>query len=104
MLHLTTSNYLATGPLSVYGRLRTHALSWRTEAKTMKKMFLSFGLLLLAVPLRASCPVTLKCDLDGQYMSEEETYVNGMHVSKKYGHDYYGPNGTVHHYVIVKCD
>ena len=44
ILHLTIRNYLATGPLSVYGRLWTHALSWRTEAKTMKKMFFSFGL------------------------------------------------------------
>jgi hypothetical protein len=50
------------------------------------------------------CPNSVKCDLDGQYMSQEETYWNGLHESAKYGHDYYGPNGKVHHYVIVSCD
>lgn len=50
------------------------------------------------------CPSSVKCDLDGQYMFQEETYFNGTHESAKYGHDYYGGNGKVHHYVIVSCD
>ena len=70
----------------------------------MKKVFVGLVFVLFAVPLRASCPMGVKCSLDGEYMTEEETYYNGLHESKKYGHDYYGPNGKVHHYVIVKCD
>lgn len=50
------------------------------------------------------CPSSVKCNLDGSYMFQEETYYNGLHKSVKYGHDYNGPDGTVHHYVIVSCD
>jgi hypothetical protein len=51
-----------------------------------------------------ACSVMIKCDLDGEYMSQEETYYNGMHKSVKYGHDYYGSEGKIHHYVIVSCN
>lgn len=56
-----------------------------------------------AEPRPDGCPVVVTCLLDGQGMMVEETYLNGIHISKKYGHDYYGPNGKVHHYVILSC-
>jgi len=57
----------------------------------------------LCMALRADCPLTVRCKIDGAAMGEEETYVNGAHISKKFGHDYYGPNGKEHHYVIIQC-
>lgn len=52
----------------------------------------------------SGCPFSVKCDLDGASMLKEESYFNGIHESAKFGHDYYGANGKVHHYVIISCD
>jgi hypothetical protein len=41
--------------------------------------------------------MTVKCDLDGASMIEEESYYDEIHKTAKFGHDYYGPNGKVHH-------
>lgn len=73
----------------------------KTRRNILKLAFLLIFLVGIAV---ASCPNSVKCSIDGQYMFEEETYVSGSHMSKKYGHDYYGSHGTEHHYVIVQCD
>jgi hypothetical protein len=62
-----------------------------------------FALRMWGHPAPQGCPVMAKCDIDGQYMSVEETYINGMHISKKYGHTYQGTNGPEHHFVIVQC-
>ncbi|MGB6835720.1 MAG: hypothetical protein WA660_01450 [Candidatus Acidiferrales bacterium] len=71
----------------------------------MKKILLGIAaLLMLVVPAVANCPVMVKCSIDGEYMSQEETYWNAGHESIKYSHDYYGANGKEHHYVIVSCD
>jgi hypothetical protein len=84
--------------------------------KMMKRVLVLSALLLVAAfllvsgnavkakALTSGCPASVKCDLDGMSMIEEETYYNGIHKSVKYGHDYYGANGKVHHYVIVGCD
>lgn len=52
---------------------------------------------------RADCPVVVKCSIDGEGMMQEQCYINGSHKSCKFSHDYYGPNGKEHHYVIVVC-
>jgi hypothetical protein len=62
------------------------------------------AILLLGVTAYASCPMMVKCSMDGQSMSQEECYMNGLHRSCKYSHDYYGPKGKEHHYVIVECN
>lgn len=67
-------------------------------------MFAGFALLLLAAQSFGDCATSVKCSLDGEYMFQEESYYNGSHKSVKYGHDYYGSEGKVHHYVIVSCD
>jgi hypothetical protein len=51
-----------------------------------------------------NCPLTVTCSIDGQMMMQEAAYYNGSHKSIKYGHDYYGPNGKEHHFVITACD
>jgi hypothetical protein len=60
-------------------------------------------LMFITLAAKADCPLTVSCNIDGEAMSEEETYVNGMHISKKFGHTHYGPHGTEHHYQIVQC-
>lgn len=69
----------------------------------MRKITHLAAMMLLCVPVYADCPLTVRCKIDGEAMGVEETYSNGLHVSKKYGHDYDGPNGKEHHYVIVQC-
>jgi hypothetical protein len=66
---------------------------------------LPFALLFLAATVRAdsNCPVSVTCNIDGAIMLQEATYYNGPHKSVKYGHDYYGPNGKEHHFVIIDC-
>jgi hypothetical protein len=49
------------------------------------------------------CPAQVQCNLDGGWMNPEDTYNNGGHISKKYGHDYYDGGKRVHHYVIIHC-
>ena len=65
---------------------------------------LALIVLLGASTLRADCPMTVKCSIDGQMMNNEECYYNGLHKSCKFSHDYYGPNGKEHHYRVVTCD
>ena len=60
--------------------------------------------LLLTGMAKADCPFMVKCSIDGEYMMVEETYYNGIHKSQKFSHDYNGPNGKEHHYVVVACD
>jgi hypothetical protein len=69
----------------------------------VKVAFLAF-LLPIAFARADNCPLTVTCAIDGQMMMQEATYYNGGHKSIKYGHDYYGPNGKEHHYVIIACD
>jgi hypothetical protein len=71
---------------------------WWTKAILIAVFFLSFTF------VRADCPISVKCSIDGQMMLQEETYYNGGHKSVKYSHDYYGPNGKEHHYIVVSCD
>jgi len=70
----------------------------------MRKIFSGVVLFLFVSPLFASCPASVKCSIDGQLMFEKESYFNGGHMSKKFAHNYQGPNGTEEHYVIVSCD
>ena len=71
--------------------------------KLMLVMIVWVALLSPISALGDGCPVVVTCSLDGQGMTVEATYVKGTHLSKKYGHDYYGPSGKEHHYVIVEC-
>lgn len=45
------------------------------------------------------CPFSVTCSLDGGAMYAEQTFLNGIHVSKQFGHNHEGQ----HHYVIVQC-
>ena len=62
-----------------------------------------FLILAPSVALASAC-FNVRCDLDGQYMSQEECYWNGLHKSCKFGHTYYGASGPTHHYVMVSCE
>ncbi len=68
----------------------------------MKKLALI--VFLTVATARADCPFTVKCSIDGQDMTREQCYYNGLHKSCKFSHDYYGANGKEHHYVVVACD
>lgn len=71
----------------------------------MKVRALLVGLLIFSTgTVYAYCPSMVKCKLDGEYMSQDTCYYNAGHKSCKYSHDYDGPNGTEHHYVIISCD
>jgi hypothetical protein len=69
------------------------------------RMRLGLVALLRLVPLalKADCPIIVNCDIDGEGMMEEESYVNGIHVSQKFGHTHYGSHGPEHHYKIIQC-
>jgi hypothetical protein len=75
----------------------------------MKLLILSLASALSLLILAPSTAIAegcynVHCELDGQYMQQEECYFNGIHKSCKFGHTYYGANGPVHHYVMVSCN
>lgn len=69
----------------------------------MKRLALVLGLLLVPA-VHATCPISAKCEIDGATMLEETCYYNNSQKYCRFGHDYSGPNGKEHHYVIKKCD
>lgn len=68
------------------------------------KRLLAIAVLFLAVAARADCPFSVKCNLDGEMMLQEECYYNGLHKTCRFAHDHWGPNGKEHHVVNVPCD
>jgi hypothetical protein len=69
-----------------------------------KFVLIALGILgLTGIALADGCSF-VKCPTDGQMMMQEECYWNNLHRSCKFGHDYYGPSGKEHHYVMVACD
>lgn len=68
-----------------------------------KKLGLAALLMLVPFMVKADCPVVVNCSIDGEGMMEEETYVNGIHITKKFGHTHYGSHGPEHHYRMVQC-
>jgi hypothetical protein len=60
--------------------------------------------ILFCLPVYADCPITVTCKIDGEEMRVEQVYNSEGHTSKRYGHDFNGMNGKVHHSVVVQCD
>jgi hypothetical protein len=68
-------------------------------------MVCAFALLFVPVSIYASCPVSVKCAVDGESMFQEGCdYNTGTHHQVcKYGHDHYEDGSKVHHYIYVDC-